>query len=467
MFVELQNVYCRVATATAEEKTWLWKYLSFEDASARFRKWSRDDRIRMVDAASWHFLSGFLELVKQGAAKAGIKVEVIDRRTWACLPQLGVDTSWLRDYQTQGAALAALHERGIFHWVTSAGKTELMAALTLVYPCKWLFLMHRQDLVVQTANRIKDRTGMMPGLIMQGQQDLTQRVTVGMFQSVYASLRVPHMKGFLQKVEALGVDEVHTTPAKTFMKCITQTSNAYYRYGFSGTPFARGDQKSIYLLGAIGPTIHRVGAQDLETRGVIALPHISMYELSQTSTAGTWAEAYTDLVAHSAPRNQRLADCAVKATKPCFLFVKHVDHGLLLERALRARGLSVEFVWGEKDLAVRQAAIKRMVRGDTDVLICSVIFQEGIDVPELQSVILGSGSASIIAALQSVGRGMRRHARDGQVTKEAFTVYDVYDIGCGCKGKRHKACKWMEDHTLKRVQAYRSENYKITLVRTR
>jgi superfamily II DNA or RNA helicase len=103
-------------------------------------------------------------------------------------------------------------------------------------------------------------------------------------------------------------------------------------------------------------------------------------------------------------------------------------------------------LWGEKSTAKRDAAVRRLVTGDIDVLIVSVIFQEGTDIPDIRSVIVGSAGKSAIAAIQRVGRGMR--VVEG---KKEFHVYDVYDKG-------HRTLKkWAKE----RKAAYELEGYEV------
>ena len=100
--------------------------------------------------------------------------------------------------------------------------------------------------------------------------------------------------------------------------------------------------------------------------------------------------------------------------------------------------------------------------GRYDVLICSVIFQEGEDVPDLRSVVIGSAGKSVIATLQRIGRGMRRASG-----KDEFEVFDVADLGCGCMSgpasHRHPGCKWLDKHTRDRIKAYTTEGHETVL----
>jgi superfamily II DNA or RNA helicase len=78
-----------------------------------------------------------------------------------------------------------------------------------------------------------------------------------------------------------------------------------------------------------------------------------------------------------------------------------------------------------------------------------VIFQEGIDIPALRSVIIGTGGKSTIASLQRIGRGMRM--AEG---KHEFEVWDVLDQGQ----------KWLKAHALGRFQAYGREGHEVVVL---
>jgi superfamily II DNA or RNA helicase len=467
VIVQLANTLCTVMTATDKEQRWLHDYLSFPDEKAKFRRshWG-DGKIHLLSEATQTFPAGYLGAVQKASKEADVKVEVLDKRRRPIKFDLTACIDWLRHYQNDAVKVTEAECRGVFHHVTGAGKTEVMVAIAEAYPCTWLILTHRKDLVIQTAARFAKRTGEEVGTILDGKANI-KRVTVAMFQSVYAALRSRKkspVRDLIENVQGVMIDESHVVPAATFYRVAMALKNAYYRYGFSGTPFARGDKKSIFLWGAIGPVIHRISAEQLIGEGVLAKPKITLATVRQTIDVATWAEAYSAGITGSKARNAMVVRMAKTATKPCLLFVKEVQHGKTLETLLRHSGEKVEFVWGKDKTSVRQSAIRRLVHGDIDVLVCSVIFQEGIDIPELQSVVIASAGKSVISVLQDVGRGMRRHNSSGIVTKTQFEVYDINDAGCGCNGRKHRGCKWLAKHTRDRLRAYAVEKYEVVQV---
>lgn len=232
--------------------------------------------------------------------------------------------------------------------------------------------------------------------------------------------------------------------------------NAYYRVGISGTPLDREDQRSVFAVAALGPQIYEVRAQTLIDEGRLARPIIHMVPVHQDFMEKDkfglikrwpWKKVYDEGIVRSLVRNRTLLAAVSKAELPCMVFVKEIIHGKAFTKALQKRGVKADFVWGTSSLQQRQDAVRRLVRGDVEVLVSSVVFQEGVDIPELRSVVIASGGKSVIAALQRIGRGMRR--ADGKTT---FEVWDVEDEGN----------PWLKRHAQARKRAYTREGYAVT-----
>jgi len=240
------------------------------------------------------------------------------------------------------------------------------------------------------------------------------------------------------------VHNCHTLPSDTYYRVSMSSQRAYFRFGLSGTPLARGDRRSLLAIASTGPIIYRIQPDVLIAAGVLAKPRIQLVPVAQLSDCKTWQGVYGECIVRSRTRNQTIVDCARKAEKPCLVFVKEIQHGRLLTERLLKADLRAEFVFGADSTPERQAATRRLVRGDLDVLVSSVIFQEGVDIPQLRSVVIANGGKSVIAALQRIGRGMRVAA-----DKSTFQVFDVADHGC----------KLLERHTRARVKAYASQGY--------
>lgn len=459
MLLEQHNLRTRVRVAAEDERTWLEEYLSF--TTTAFRGAGRRPQQRTVSLLGRDatFPTGLLHHVREAAGAAGVDVQVRDARTAPGARDPGADTAWLRDYQAAAVDAVAAHTRGILHMPTGSGKTEVACALTLALPGRWGFLVHRAGLMDQAARRYEARTRCVAGRIAEGAwNEGDGAFTAATFQSVHAALArgCARTRGWLEQLDGLLVDEAHTLPADTFYRVAMATPNAYWRVGLSGTPLARGDRRSVLAVAALGPVIYRLRAEELVRQGVLARPRVRLLPVTHTNIrATTWQGVYGECVVRSPARNGALVAAAVAAERPALLFVKEVAHGRALERALGRAGLRADFVYGAHSAEHQRGVIHRLVQGALDVVVCSVVLQEGIDIPELRTVIVGSAGKSVIATLQRLGRGMRVE-RDaaGNVVKDVFTVIDVEDRGS----------PWLEKHTRARVRAYTGEGFETVVV---
>ena len=474
MWIERGVINCRVARNTDEERRWLYEYLSFPDTTAHYRKGATDSRIRMFNVVTDTFPSGFLPMMLKAAKEQGLEVEVIDRRTPGVARDGAADLDWLRDYQAEAVERAIAREHGILWLPTGAGKTEVATGIVRALPTRWLFVVHRSTLMEQAAERYERRaaehgTDQPPaGRIGEGKWSEGEFLTCATFQTLAAALKAGDSRAanFLKSVRGVIVDECHVLPAESFYGVMQAMHNARYRIGLSGTPLARGDRRSLLAIAALGPVIHRIKTDTLVDAGVLAKPTIRLVEVRQRSDKPTFQGVYGESIARSKLRNKTLVEAVKRAEKPTLLFVKEVAHGKVLTKMLERAGVPSAFVWGTHSTEQRNRQIRDLTAGRLECLVCSVVFQEGVDIPELRSVVIGSGGKSVIAALQRIGRGMRR--ADGKTT---FEVFDIADRGCGCDEAAkqlgtpgrglHSGCKWLERHTKERLRAYMVEGHTV------
>lgn len=456
MIFRLDNIWATLVQYSPEERRWIDLYTSTESNGYRRGKWGRlsaDDRVYMLDPITGRLPAGFMPLILKNAPKDGHVVEVEDLRgDPPCPVDDMADLAWLRGYQEEAVWSAAEASRGLIKVPTAGGKTEIFIGLTRALPCEWLFLVHRGDLVGQAARRFEKRTGERAGTFEGGRwQKGSANITVSTFQALWRAMKRNDfdVRRLQACIQAINVDEVHAQPAETFYKAAMSLPAAYYRIGQSGTPLDRSDQDSLRTIGCIGPMVYKIRTDTLTEAGVLSRPEIYMVPCKQPGvTDCDWRTVYDQLIVHSSQRNDLVAEMAKRAEKPCLLFVDETAHADNIKARLERDGLRVDFVHGGHSLDWRQNAIRALVETRLDVLICTVIFQEGIDVPELESVVVAGGKASIVGALQRIGRGMRTAKG-----KTGFQVWDVHDRGQ----------KWLSEHANERLKAYRKEGHTVTL----
>ena len=160
-----------------------------------------------------------------------------------------------RDYQIASirAALTAPLGRGIIELGTGAGKTRV--AWGLAYAAgggRWLYCVYGRDLVSQSATSFRT-------LSTQLKANTSLITSVGWNQRDFQSA----------DYAGIIIDECHGISARTRAQCMACFRGGL-RYGLSGTPLDRTDDKNPLVVGLLGPVIYRVGVRDLTSAGFLS-----------------------------------------------------------------------------------------------------------------------------------------------------------------------------------------------------
>ena len=86
-----------------------------------------------------------------------------------------------------------------------------------------------------------------------------------------------------------------------------------------------------------------------------------------------------------------------------------------------------------------------MKDGFTDVLVASKIFDQGVDIPELDALILAGSGKSTGRALQRIGRVIRKYPG-----KEKAIVIEFMDN-----------CKYLKNHSEVRMESIKPKKFQI------
>lgn len=450
----------QITEATKREREWLSRYLVAPGTPGR-RGVPRGKPVCLVSYGfdgPDTFPAGLLALVERAARREGHGVVVEDARgpppcTAGPMPNY-ID----RDYQVEGIEALLRMERGIVHAPTGAGKGRMIAGVTDVLPVRWIVITHRASITKQLAGVIREHTGEQVGLWASGKHT-HDRVTCTTFQSAgrtgtWGGVTIQQL---LRRADGLIIDEVHGAAAPSYSRVIAQCVNARWRFGFSATPLARGDSQGLRVIAAAGPVVYRVRYNELEDQGYLSKPKIRMVEHQHPKPAegfdpmksAPWRVVYGQSVVRNSARNATIVEVVKQAQKPCIVFVKDVQHGRKLALTIRDAGFRTAYVSGSRRVDSRASILRRLDDGDLDVCVATVVFQEGIDVPSLRSVVIASAGTSAIAAVQRAGRATR--AADG---KDGCEVWDIWDKG-------HALAR----QSGARKRAYEKEGFDVQVIR--
>lgn len=258
-------------------------------------------------------------------------------------------------------------------------------------------------------------------------------------------------------VDDLVVHNCHGGAAKGYWNAILGCTNAGVRLGLSGTPLDRADKKTLHIVGALGPVIHRYMPDEAARDGMIARAILHMPSfVHKAHNAGDYMSFEKYAYARNHERNLLVARLAAETEAPRIVFVRTEEHLRYLKKYLPdATGASSKIHPETLNLYLKQLG-----SGVIKTIISTPIFRQGVDIPEIKTVINAAGGKAAIDVIQKIGRGSRRFQKDGS-TKDEFHAYDIKDTDCGCHGEVHRSCKWILRHSKDRAAAYARYGYTV------
>ena len=470
--------------------------LSCEDPKAKYTSAYKsgfwDGKIKFMSPNGVFPIGFFPKVVSY--LKNNYDYSIVDNRVSKLIPKLYPKTVGdirLRRYQLDIVRDVFSNEvngvsfpRGIIDAATNAGKSLVAAAIfkSLKIPC--LYLCHRVEILDQVVCWFKEYFDEPIG-VYNSKLCNPERITVAMITTMYSRRESDEVRS-LMKYGCLIVDEAHHASSNTWSWVIGK-SMAYFKLGLSGTAMDSEHHRNMKLIGLLGPVIHSVSNIDLVEGGYSAIPKITIlrytapllmsdevikqyseelkglqsvlrgYANSGNSMYGVesrvrklrmklYSRIYELGVCKSTNRAIKLLNvCKRHSNSSILIVVKHIGHGEFLKEYLRCNDIDCVFISGGADSDVRQRIYRSMVSGKIKVLIATMIYKEGVDIPSIDVLILAMGEKAPITILQTFGRALRKRP-----DKESVFIYDFYDNG-------HRI---LAGHSLKRIDIYRKEKFK-------
>jgi superfamily II DNA or RNA helicase len=428
----------------------------------RFRSGHWDGKVKLFSKLYKTFPSGLVKDVTKALEEAGVTVLIDDKRKCSKISPIpsniklhGVSFEYPYDYQIDCMKAMLKEHRGVVEMATGAGKTEQSCLVMACLRIPTLFLVPGKELLYQTRNRFATRFGIPSseiGIIGDGNWLPNPWITVAIVASLYDALKAGKQKVFelLDKIDLLFIDECHKVGSDSFYD-VARECKAFWRYGLSATPMKRTDGANLKLTAVTGPVIFKISNKELIERGVNCEAEIRLVPVRQPYIQkGTpYKDAYKVGVVDNLYRNKLICGIAsqlVEEGRHVLILVKEILHGKQIDKRLwnfhSQSFLAHQFITGKEPMFVRQKAVKDFANGEIQVLCSSPLFDEGIDLPAINVIILGGSGKSTIKTLQRIGRGLRKG--DGK----KLIVVDTIDF----------TSKYLLEHSYQRVKDYRGED---------
>lgn len=319
----------------------------------------------------------------------------------------------LRNIREQGK------DRALVISATGTGKTFLSAFDVKQYnPERMLFIVHREQILKKSLIDFQKVLGFNPseGHIYHSGDDLTGKKYI--FATIQTLSREENLKAFSKDFfDYILIDEVHKAGADSYKKVMDHFTPNFY-LGMTATP-ERTDGKNIYEIfdyniayeirlqdalenDMLCPFVY-FGVKDIEIDGQLIDEKSNISNLTSD-----------ERVKHILNKIDFYGVCNNQVRGLIFCSSKSEARELSIK--LNQHGKRTIALTGDDDINYREKVVKQLEDGELEYILTVDIFNEGIDIPSVNQVVMLRNTQSSIIFVQQLGRGLRKHKSKDYVT---------------------------------------------------
>lgn len=308
---------------------------------------------------------------------------------------------------------------------TGTGKTYMSAFDVINYkPQKMLFLVHREEILrsaERTFRKLVKNKQKTTGLLTGSSKDINADYLFSTIQSMNI-----HLDKFSRdEFQYIVIDEAHHSASPSYKK-VMEYFKPKFMLGMTATP-ERCDSESIFdifsnvalevrlrealELNLVIP-FHYFGITDIEG---IDLNNVDINDVKEISKRLKVNER-VDFIIEKMNFYSHDGD-----KRKCIGFCVGIDHAMYMAEEFNKRGIKSVYLTGQNSAEEREHYIKKLESEDDDleVIFTVDIFNEGVDIPSVNLVLMLRPTDSPIIFIQQLGRGLRKHE-----SKSFLTVLD-------------------------------------------
>lgn len=351
---------------------------------------------------------------EQLARDNGVRFE--EQIHWPAPPRLLPGEHSEREWQNECVAEMLRHlplGGGILLAATASGKTRMAAYFYQRVPGNHLFLVDQRKLLHQAREDIAAvLSGETVGIVGDGQYDL-QRVTVATVQTLAKKAKLKALLRYMGTLATVIVDELHVQLSKRNFN-IVEAAKPLARYGLTATLQTEKDEVNLRASSFAGPVIYKYPIERGIREGVLSsakyvqirfVPHVSARELKEQELDDWTENVLQHPDKHTALR--RLTHGYLKRDRYVVVLAdlhKHIDkiHQTIME-------YQPMLATGKVKLDRINGHIEDFEAGRHRLILASRVFNKGISIRRIDTVISLGETEDENTIVQQIGRALRLH----------------------------------------------------------
>lgn len=374
-----------------------------------------------TDVIDDEFIEKYKELIK--ATKGYEKQKVIQFMDYEKIKPNSMQS---RAVQNLKRLREAGEDKALVIASTGTGKTY-MSAFDVIEcsPNRVLFLVHREEILRSAESTFKrliknknKTTGLFTGT--------SKEANVDYLFSTIQSMNLSIDKFRKDEFDYIIVDEAHHSSSPTYKKVMDHFEPKFL-LGMTATP-ERCDGENIFDLFDNNVALEVRLHEALEEELVIPFHYFGITDIEGIDLSDVKVDNLLE-ISKRLKVNERVEFIIEKMNfyghdgdkRKCIGFCVNIEHAEFMSEQFNLRGINSITLTGNDSVDERTKCIKKLESNDDEleVIFTVDIFNEGVDIPSVNTVLMLRPTNSPIVFIQQLGRGLRKHE-----SKEFLTVLD-------------------------------------------
>lgn len=313
------------------------------------------------------------------------------------------------------------YNKALVVMATGLGKTYLAGFFSHNFK-KVLFIAHREEILYQARDSFEKimpekQFGIYNGKIKEGQAD-------AIFASIYTLSLKKHLENFKpNEFDLIIIDEFHHAAADSYQRVLDYFQPRFL-LGITATP-DRNDNKDVYAI-CDGNVAFRLDFLDAINRKWLApFQYFGVYDDTDYSQITWLGNRYDE---EELLQSQLREDLALKILRAwennkqtrTLGFCSSIRQADFLSQYFNLHGYRTVSLHSQQIGVSRNKAISQLAKGEIDIIFTVDLFNEGVDIPAVDTLLFVRPTESLTVFTQQIGRGLRLHPG-----KETCVIIDL------------------------------------------
>ncbi|MDE4085388.1 DEAD/DEAH box helicase family protein [Planococcus maritimus] len=291
---------------------------------------------------------------------------------------------------------------------TGLGKTYLAAFFAKKFK-RVLFVAHRQEILQQAKESFqKVHPHKKSAFYHATEKDISAEF---LFASIYTLGSEYHLDQFERNAfDLIVVDEFHHAASPTYRRLL-EHFDPQFLLGITATP-DRMDNQDVYALcdGNVAISIHFLDA--IERNWLAPFRYFGVYDNTDYSKIRWLGNRYDEEALLQAQLREDYAEAVFEAWQKhkqtrTIVFCSTVRQTQFMDQFFRERGIRSMSLSGGTPAEERKAARAKLDSGELEIIFTVDLFNEGVDIPKVDTLLFIRPTESLTVYTQQIGRGLR------------------------------------------------------------